>query len=244
LDKFSARTTRLVKLLNKELTVRKKQYEYYRDFLLSEEQLGDEVKIYNLQQLLLNLTDGMHNLPKIISKNTTNHPIISAQNINNGKVTFDTSKYVDEETFQQYNKRTKIESNDVLMTVVGAIGRVAVYKYDIKPLFQRSVCVMKPNVELINPSFLKYILESSKINSCIQNNAHGAAQKGIYMKQVAEIQIPLPPLEVQERVVKILDKFDSLVNDLSIGLPAEIEARNKQYEYYRDKLLSFRKIED
>ena len=103
---------------------------------------------------------------------------------------------------------------------------------------------MKPNVELINPSFLKYILESSKINGYIQNNAHGAAQKGIYMKQVAEIPIPLPPLAVQERVVKILDKFDSLVNDLSKGLPAEIESRKKQYEYYRDKLLSFKNIEE
>lgn len=67
----------------------------------------------------------------------------------------------------------------------------------------------------------------------------GAAQPKLNKANLDRIPIPLPPLEEQERIVAILDKFDSLVNDLSIGLPAEIEARRKQYEYYRDKLLTF-----
>ena len=53
----------------------------------------------------------------------------------------------------------------------------------------------------------------------------------------------LPPLKTQERIVSILDRFDSLCNDISSGLPAEIEARQKQYEYYRDRLLNFKKLE-
>ena len=57
---------------------------------------------------------------------------------------------------------------------------------------------------------------------------------------MARIQIPVPSLEEQERIASILDKFDALVNDISQGLPAEIEARKKQYEYYRDKLLTFK----
>uniref|UniRef100_UPI0022E6E135 restriction endonuclease subunit S n=1 Tax=Candidatus Collinsella stercoripullorum TaxID=2838522 RepID=UPI0022E6E135 len=57
---------------------------------------------------------------------------------------------------------------------------------------------------------------------------------------LSRITIPLPPLEEQRRIVSILDKFDALVNDLSSGIPAEIEARRKQYEYYRDKLLTFK----
>jgi type I restriction enzyme S subunit len=66
----------------------------------------------------------------------------------------------------------------------------------------------------------------------------------INKSDVDRIQIPIPPLSEQERIVSILDRFDALVNDISIGLPAEIEARRKQYEYYRGKLLSFKNIAD
>ena len=62
------------------------------------------------------------------------------------------------------------------------------------------------------------------------------------MSFVRNLEIPLPPIEEQERIVSILDKFDSLCNDISIGLPAEIEARKKQYEYYRDQLLTFKEL--
>lgn len=57
---------------------------------------------------------------------------------------------------------------------------------------------------------------------------------------MARIVVPVPPLEEQARIVAILDRFDTLCNDLTSGLPAEIEARKKQYEYYRDKLLTFK----
>lgn len=60
---------------------------------------------------------------------------------------------------------------------------------------------------------------------------------------VMNYPIPVPPLEEQERIVSILDRFDKLCNDISEGLPAEIEARQKQYEYYRDKLLMFKRVE-
>lgn len=63
-------------------------------------------------------------------------------------------------------------------------------------------------------------------------------------KAILKYTFPLPPLEEQQRVVDILGKFDALVNDISQGLPAEIEARRKQYEYYRDKLLTFKKKEN
>jgi len=62
-------------------------------------------------------------------------------------------------------------------------------------------------------------------------------------KDLAKIKIPIPPLAEQARIVAILDKFDALVNDISIGLPAELKARRQQYEYYREKLLTFKEIE-
>ena len=68
----------------------------------------------------------------------------------------------------------------------------------------------------------------------------GGAQPKLNQKNLNKIEIPLPPLEEQQRIVDILDRFDKLCNDISEGLPAEIDARQKQYEYYRDKLLTFK----
>ncbi len=66
----------------------------------------------------------------------------------------------------------------------------------------------------------------------------------ITFSQIGSVRIPIPSLEEQARIVAILDKFDALVNDISVGLPAEINARRKQYEYYRDELLTFSPIEN
>lgn len=70
------------------------------------------------------------------------------------------------------------------------------------------------------------------------------SQPNLSMRKIESIAVSVPPLSEQQRIVDILDKFDALVNDISEGLPAEIEARRKQYEYYRDKLLTFKKKED
>ena len=73
----------------------------------------------------------------------------------------------------------------------------------------------------------------------IAKKIKGSAQPNLTLQIISEFKIPIPPLSVQENIVKILDRFDKLNNDMSEGLPAEIEARKKQYEYYRDTLLSF-----
>ena len=70
------------------------------------------------------------------------------------------------------------------------------------------------------------------------------SQSNINSQKIKKYKIPIPPLSEQERIVEILDKFDRLVNDISEGLPAEIEARRKQYEYYRGKLLNFKKVNE
>ena len=61
-------------------------------------------------------------------------------------------------------------------------------------------------------------------------------------ERLGEINLPVPPIEEQKRIISILDRFDSICNDLTSGLPAEIKARQKQYEYYRDKLLTFKEV--
>lgn len=80
------------------------------------------------------------------------------------------------------------------------------------------------------------------VDEWCKNNTNTASFPSVEMGKFKKLQIPIPPLPEQERIVAILDKFDALVNDISVGLPAEIEARRKQYEYYRGKLLNFKKL--
>ena len=180
------------------------------------------------------ITDGMHNLPtEIVAEG--GYPIISAQNVDGGKISFKTGKFVSKEVFDVENKRTNVQKGDVLLTIVGAIGRVAIVSCDEKFLCQRSLCVIKLRKNQITSEFLRYVLESEPVQRFMTTNAHGAAQKGLYLEQVAKIEIPVPPLEVQEEIVRILDAFTELTAELT----AELRARQQQYEHYRDALLSF-----
>lgn len=83
---------------------------------------------------------------------------------------------------------------------------------------------------------------SQLLNMKLNNLAVGGGQPLITAGKLKQVKIPVPPLDEQERIVAILDRFDALCNDLTSGIPAEIEARQKQYEYYRDKLLSFKEV--
>lgn len=90
-----------------------------------------------------------------------------------------------------------------------------------------------------NPKFIAYFLQTDFFHSQKKKITQGVKVIEVSPKKLEKIQIPLPPLEIQEKIVSILDKFEALANDLSQGLPAEIKARKKQYEYYREKLLNF-----
>jgi type I restriction enzyme S subunit len=90
-----------------------------------------------------------------------------------------------------------------------------------------------------NPKYLSYYFQTPSFSDQKRKYAKGTKVIDVSAKDLAKIKIPVPSLSEQERIVSILDKFDVLVNDISIGLPAEISARQLQYEYYRGKLLTF-----
>ena len=92
----------------------------------------------------------------------------------------------------------------------------------------------------MSAEFLMYWLKTSAACNALERMAEGGTVRSVSMKKLRELQIPVPSINEQHRIVTILDKFDALVNDLSSSIPAEIEARRKQYEYYRDKLLAFK----
>jgi type I restriction enzyme S subunit len=93
--------------------------------------------------------------------------------------------------------------------------------------------------ELLSPEFSKHLFRSKEIRKQIVQTASGVTRFNVSKKRMEKVKIPIPPLAEQNRIVKILDKFDALVNDISAGLPAEIKMRRVQYEYYRNKCLNF-----
>ena len=92
----------------------------------------------------------------------------------------------------------------------------------------------------LNPKYVSYFFQTEHFQSQKKRHVTGTKVRRISGDSMAKIEIPVPPLEEQERIVAILDRFDELTSDLSTGLPAEINARRRQYEHYRDRLLTFK----
>ncbi len=157
-----------------------------------------------LQDICLKITDGSHNPPSGVEK--SQNYMISSQNIHDNIIDYKDVRYLSDSDFENENRRTAIMLGDVLLTIVGAIGRSAVVKDDLNITCQRSVCVIHPNRDKVNSIFLKYMLDS--ISDKIINEARGAAQKGIYLNQVKKLQIICPSLNFQSQFAAFVEQTD------------------------------------
>lgn len=126
------------------------------------------------------------------------------------------------------------QKGDVLISAAGTIGRTVIYNGEPAYYQDSNIVWLEHNEKLALNKFLYYIYQTNpwKVSA-------GGTIARIYNENITNAIIPLPTLEQQRRIVDILDEFNKLCNDISQGLPAEIEARNKQYEHYRNKLLKF-----
>ena len=129
--------------------------------------------------------------------------MLSSKNIHNNIINFDNPRYLQEDDFKRENKRTDVQLGDVLLTIVGTIGRTAVINNHIKFTLQRSVAVLKPKTNLLNSYFLMYSLQKNV--SVLISEAKGSAQKGIYLKSIKKLKIIFPPLNIQKEKVAYLD---------------------------------------
>ena len=229
LDNYTENVVKLQNQLTAELTARQKQYTFYRNKLLTfsgnekakivKISLGDIGPICMCKRILKSQTNTVEGVPfyKI------------------GTFGKKADAYISKETFDEYRSKYSFpKKGDVLISAAGTIGRTVVY--DGKPAyFQDSNIVWIDNNEsVVLNSYLRYCYELKpwKVSS-------GGTIQRLYNDNIAKAIITVPSLDVQNRIVNVLDNFEKICSDLNIGLPTEIEARQKQYEYYRDKLLTF-----
>jgi type I restriction enzyme, S subunit len=158
--------------------------------------------------------------------------MLSARNINDFRVMFDDYRLISESAFEQENARTQVAPGDVLLTIVGTIGRTAVVAETHPPFaLQRSVAVLKPRG--IDSRYLAYALNSPERQQWLADNAKGTAQKGVYLKTLGAARIPVAPSAEQ---VRIVSKLEELLSDLDAGV-VELKAAQKKLARYRQSLL-------
>ncbi len=178
--------------------------------------------------------DGTHQTPKYKDSGVS---FISVENI---KDIYGSNKYI---SFEDFNKfKNKAQKGDMFMSRIGDIGTCAIVKDDRDLAYYVTLALIKVNNKIISSKYLKFYIESihgkRELNKRVLHNANPIK---INLSDIGELKILLPPIEVQEYVVGILDRFESLTSNISEGLPKEIDLRQKEYEYYREKLLDFPK---
>jgi len=157
------------------------------------------------------ITDGTHNPPRFVDSGI---PFILVSNITGNVVTYDTPKYITEETYEIMMKRTPIEKGDVLLSTVGSYGHPAVVVEDKKFAFQRHVAHLKPNKDIIDSRFLHTAILSSDVQEQIEVLVLGVAQKTLNLSAIKKIRIPVPSLDQQKHFIAFVEQSDkSKLND-------------------------------
>ncbi len=226
LDSFTLLTAELTA----ELTARKKQYNFYRDTLIQKECKSEKVKLNTICEIY----DGTHQTPQYTNSGI---PFVSVENIDD---LYRTQKFISPEAYAKY--KIKPRTGDVFMTRItaGVIGKCTVVDRDDDLAYYVSLALLRPNADILDGKYLKYYLESGwgrrELSKWI---LWDATPTKINKDDIGRVLISVPPLDTQKRLVQVIEHFDAICTDLNIGLPAEIEARQKQYEYYRDLLLTF-----
>lgn len=235
LDNFTELTSELTGELTAELAARRKQYDYYRDLLFRFDNLL-EVKWMTIGEICTNVYSG--GTPATSRKEYYNGsiPWLRTQEVDFVDI-YDTGVKITEEGFNNSSAKW-IPENCVIVALYGATAaKVAINKI---PLTTNQACC---NLQIDNSKALYRYIFYWLSSQYVKLKALGqGSQSNINIKTVKNYPVPVPPLEEQEHIVSILDRFDALCNDLTSSLSAEIEARQKQYEYYRDKLLSFKEV--
>ncbi|MGQ0286189.1 restriction endonuclease subunit S [Pasteurellaceae bacterium 22721_9_1] len=251
--KILDKLTELKATLKAELSLREKQYQYYRDLLLtfengelgslatasdSERQRRAVVVWKTLGEVAERIYSG--GTPKTdISQYWENGdiPWMSSGEVNLGTV-YATEKFITELGLKNSNAKF-VPKNSVVIALAGqgkTRGKVARIRLDLTT--NQSLAAIVFDEQKINPDYVFHFL-NTQYENLRQISSGNGTRGGLNLQMISSYKIPIPPLETQAKIVEILDKFDTLTQSISDGLPREIELREKQYQYYREKLLNF-----
>lgn len=177
-----------------------------------------------LGEISIHITDGEHVTPQ---KQKDGRLLLSAKNIRDGFIEYENVDYISEEDFQKSIKRCKPEKNDVLIVSVGGtIGRSTIMNDDVEFAIVRSVALIKP-FEKEMAKYIKYILDSPILQKEINGRSWGTAQPCLYINQIKELTIPLPPLPEQQRIVEKLDELMRMCDELEQSIKSSQEQNEK-----------------
>ena len=231
--------TALTSELTSELTLRRKQYEYYRETLLlpdNLEQLNTEGAKKKLSDVV-NIYLGLTYTPTYVENGVK---FISAQNTSNDFLDLSNTKFISREEFEKSTSNAKPKRGDILFTRVGSnLGHPVIVDTDEDLCIFVSLGFLRVKDKNILNSYIKHWMNTNLFWKQVEKNVHGSAKVNLNTGWLKNFEIYIPPLEEQHRIVSILDKFETLTNNITEGLPLAIEQSQKRYEYYRELLLSF-----
>ena len=227
--------TALTSELTSELILRRKQYEYYREKLLSEEELGKVGFEWRTLEELVEKTQSIK-----WKNNTKTYRYIDLTSVDreNNSIT----GTIEINALNAPSRAQKIvKENDVIFaTTRPTQQRVALISKEFSDeIASTGYCVLRANTKIVLPKWLFYFLSTINFKNYVEENQSGSAYPAISDSKVKEFRIPVPEITIQQRIIEKLDKFYSLTNSLLHGLPKEINNRKKQYSYYQKELLNF-----
>ena len=225
--------TELIKELIKEQELRKKQYSYYRDKLLTFEIDIQYKNLSDICSFIYGYTEK--------AKDEGNARFVRITDIlETGCLNPEGAKYIN---LTSECEKYLLKKGDLLTARAGATyGKTLYFDEDYPAVYASYLIKLNLDNNLILNRYYWHFAKSSYYWKQANKLAVGGAQPNLNANSLAKIIVPLPTLDTQKRIVDILDNFEKYCNDLQIGLPAEIEARKKQYNFYRDKLLTFEPI--
>ncbi len=169
------------------------------------EMFGEVKDKRNVADICSIITDGTHQPPVFVDSGI---PFLFVSNIVANEITYDTTKFISEETYNELYKRTPIEIGDIVLSTVGSYGHPAVVKSRKKFLFQRHIAYLKPISEIVNSIYLHGAIISNDVQRQIDERVKGIAQKTLNLSEIRKIVVPIPPIDRQNQFAVFVNRVD------------------------------------